>query len=396
MSPIVVQTQRQERTTLGDRYRLLRRIGAGGMGTVWEAEDRVLKRRVAVKILAPSLCDNETLATRFRREAQAAGRLAHPNIAQVFDYGEDDGCPYIVLELVSGSTLRQVLEARGPLPPDEVADLGAQIADALAAAHAEGIVHRDVKPGNVMVGADGRVKVMDFGIADAVWFEPLTDTGTIMATARYISPEQATGGGATGASDVYSLGAVLYELFAGRLPFDGDSPFAIAHAHAYEMPEPLARVAPGVPEPMRAAVDAAMRKDARERPGAAEIAAALRGARRGGPTAVLPPPVVDRTTPLAPAAARRPSEPSSRAALWVLAGMVLLAIVLTVALTAFGADKGVAGRPADRPANAVAAPTDTASATPTPPTSDAPARDPNGKAVGHDEHGPPGKAKGHD
>jgi eukaryotic-like serine/threonine-protein kinase len=289
------------------------------MGTVWEAEDRVLRRSVAVKILAQPLCGTPAIATRFEREAQAAGRLTHPNIAQVFDYGQDGACPYIVLELIPGSTLRQLLEARGRLPAEEAAAIGAQMAAALAAAHAQGIVHRDVKPGNVMVAPDGRVKVMDFGIADAVWLEPITDTGTIMTTAKYISPEGATGGGATPASDVYSMGVVLYELLAGRPPFEAESPFAVAHAHAYEIPPPLELLAPDAPETLRESVESAMRKDPRERPGAAELAAALGSA---------------------PAAEATPAPVRSHlAAAWVLAGMAVLAVVVTLALTAFFAPR---------------------------------------------------------
>jgi serine/threonine protein kinase len=395
MSASALQTDITTTTTLGGRYQLVRRVGAGGMGSVWEAEDTVLKRRVAVKILPPYLCGNESVAARFQREAQAAGRLTHPNVAQVFDYGEDGGCPYIVLELVPGSTLRQVLDARGRLPAADAAEVGAQIADALAAAHAEGIVHRDVKPGNVMVAPDGRVKVMDFGIADAVWFEPITDTGTIMATARYISPEQATGGGATSASDVYSLGVVLYEALAGRLPFEAESPFAIAHAHAYDPPPPLGRVAAGVPRPIVAAVEAAMRKEPRERPRAVELAAALRTPLDDA-TALLPGIATTTGVPRPDATARLPAgvpptgaaDRSRRIAVWMLAGMALLAVVLTLALTAFAPPRDARPSPAHRSpqaslASAASAP---ASSHDAPPAHDAPV----GKAVGHherDDHG---------
>jgi serine/threonine-protein kinase len=383
-----VRTDADSVTTLGGRYRLVRCIGAGGMGAVWEAEDELLGRRVAVKMLAQPLRDNDAVAERFRREAQAAARLTHPNIAQVFDYGEDDGCPYIVLELVPGRTLRSLLERRGPLPPEEVAGVGAQIAEALAAAHERGVVHRDVKPGNVMVDPEGRVKVMDFGIAQAAWFEPLTDTGTIMATALYLSPEQATGGAATGASDVYSLGAVLYELFAGHLPFDGDSPFAIAHAHAYEVPEPLVEAAPGVPPAMRAAVEAAMAKDARERPTAAELATALRASIASPDTSVLPEPV-------APASALVSAGASERRAGWLLGGLAALVLLLAVAFLALaGPGRGAAtgGRhtraPAERVDHAGPAP---AADRPSPKPKPEPKpehKDPRGEAHGHDEHGP--------
>jgi serine/threonine protein kinase len=294
------------------------------MATVWEAEDRVLRRRVAVKILAQPLCASPAVAARFEREAQAAGRLTHPNIAHVFDYGRDDACPYIVLELIVGSTLRQLLEARGRLPADEAAAIGAQMAAALAAAHEEGVVHRDVKPGNVMVAPDGRAKIMDFGIADAVWLEPMTDTGTIMATAKYISPEVATGGGATPASDVYSMGVVLYELLAGRPPFAADSPFAVAHAHAYEIPPPLELVAADAPEELRETVESAMRKDPRERPRAAELAVALGSAW-----------VATLSMPADPGPSPSSDEPSRArlAGAWVLAGMVALAVLVTLALS---------------------------------------------------------------
>ncbi len=396
MSASALQTDITTTTTLGGRYVLVRRVGAGGMGTVWEAEDTVLKRRVAVKILAQYLCGNENVAARFLREAQAAGRLTHPNVAQVFDYGEDAGCPYIVLELVPGSTLRKVLNDRGRLPAAEAAEVGAQIAEALAAAHAEGIVHRDVKPGNVMVAPDGRVKVMDFGIADAVWFEPITDTGTIMATARYISPEQATGGGATAASDVYSLGVVLYEALAGRLPFEAESPFAIAHAHAYDPPPPLDRAAADVPTSIVAAVEAAMRKEPRERPPALELAAALRTASLDDATVVLSGVATSASVVRPDATARLPatispagaSQGSRRVAVWMLAGMALLAVVLTLALTAFAPPRDAKRSPAHRSPQASLA----VAASPKVASHDASAAHDasGGKALGehhHDDHG---------
>jgi serine/threonine protein kinase len=384
-----LQTNVPSTATLGGRYRLLRRIGSGGVGAVWEARDELLERPVAVKVLSQALCNNETVAARFLREAQAAGRLTHPNIAQVFDYGEEDGCPYIVLELVAGSTLRERLERRGRLPPGDVAEIGAQIADALEAAHAAGIVHRDVKPGNVMIAPDGRVKVMDFGIADAVWFEPLTDTGTIMATALYISPEQATGGGATGASDVYSLGAVLYELFAGRLPFDGDSPLAIAHGHAYEAPEPLAEAAGGVPAAMREAVEWAMNKDPRERPTAAELAAALRAVGRP-PGATLELPVAG---PSPAARAERAPAATRRAGAVVLGGVVAVVLLLALAFLALGSAPS-GQRPVSResPPSAAAAQTDTPKEAASEP---APRKDGGGDADGRG-HGPKGPDHGKD
>jgi eukaryotic-like serine/threonine-protein kinase len=333
--------------TLGGRYRPLRRIGSGGMGTVWEADDLVLHRRVAVKILSPSLCEDETVAARFHREAQAAGRLAHPNVAAVFDYGEEQGCPFIVMELVQGRTVRELLDERGRLPVDEALDVAAQVAEALAAAHAAGIVHRDVKPGNVMVADGGRVKVMDFGIADASWFDPITDTGIVMATARYISPEQATGGSGGPASDVYSLGMVLYEMLAGRAPFEGPSPFAVAAAHAYEVAPPVSRFVPSLPPSVAAIVDRATRKDARERPSAQALAFGLRteggGADDGATTPALAASTGDvagDTAVLGPGAVPAPPPTSGSGWLWVAAAMLGLLLVVSVLVAATSGARG--------------------------------------------------------
>jgi eukaryotic-like serine/threonine-protein kinase len=332
-------------TTLGGRYRPIRRIGSGGMGTVWEADDLVLHRRVAVKILSPSLCGDEVIAARFHREAQAAGRLVHPNIAAVFDYGEEQGCPFIVMELVAGRNLRQVLDERACLPVQEAVGVAAQVADALAAAHAEGIVHRDVKPGNVMLADDGRVKVMDFGIADAAWFDPITDTGTVMATARYISPEQATGSSGGPASDVYSLGVVLYEMLAGRPPFEGSSPFAVAAAHAYEVPPPVSRFAPSLPPSVVAIVEATMCKDARERPPADALAARLRPADLSSPTEILPLPdaIGEDTVVLRPSSLRG----HGPGWVWVAGSILMLLLVVSVVVAATAGD-GPVGREGGR------------------------------------------------
>jgi eukaryotic-like serine/threonine-protein kinase len=412
-----VRTDLRRPGAFGDRYRPMRRIGAGGMGTVWEARDEVLGRPVAVKLLSPGLCEDEAAASRFRREAQAAGRLTHPNIAQVFDYGEDDDQPFIVLELVHGCTLRRLLERRGSFPPDQAAAIGAQIADALAAAHAEGIVHRDVKPGNVMVARDGRVKVMDFGIADAAWFEPVTDTGTILATAKYLSPEQATGGSVTPASDVYSLGVVLFEMLAGRPPFDGDSPFAIAYAHAHEQPPPLSELAPRTPADLRGVVEQAMARGAAARPDAAEMAAMLRdpsGVDRtralplgAVPTAVVPSaPVPAAAVPSAAArgggavraaAPARSPAPARRVA-WALAALLALTLLSALAFAVF-VTHGDRVRPDARHPRAATSSVASVAPSPAPraPRESGGGRgsrgehghgsdsDPNGKALGHDE-----------
>jgi len=263
---------------LGDRYRLVERIASGGMGTVWRAEDEVLHRQVAVKVLNEGLSSDERFVERFRREAKAAGGLLRRNIAGVFDYGEEDGRPYIVMELLDGETLADRLQREGRLDPDDVSRIGAEVADALAAAHAAGIVHRDVKPANVMITGRGDVKVMDFGIAAAESGTGLTGTGMVMGTARYLAPEQALGQPATAASDLYALGVVLYELLTGAPPFDRPTPLATAMAHVQDDPVPLATARPDVPPALAALVERCLAKEPAVRPpSAADLAAALLG-----------------------------------------------------------------------------------------------------------------------
>ena len=233
---------------LGGRYRLVGRIASGGMGTVWEARDETLERPMAVKVLNEGLADDPRFAERFRREARSAAGLSHPNIAGVFDYGEDDGRPYIVMELIDGEDLAERLARVGQLDPQQAATIGAEVATALAHAHGAGIVHRDVKPANVMLTREGEVKVTDFGIAAPLEGSTgLTMTGSVMGTSRYISPEQAAGERATPASDVYSLGVVLYETLAGAPPFVRESPVATALAHLHDQPQPVRELRPETP-----------------------------------------------------------------------------------------------------------------------------------------------------
>jgi serine/threonine protein kinase len=291
--------QLDEDVLLGERYRLVRMIGSGGMGTVWEAEDETLGRPVAVKVLSESLAAGERAVRRFEREARAAARLSGPNIAAVYDFGRSEGRPYIVMELVRGETLADRLAREGPLAPQEAARIAAQVAEALEEAHGAGIVHRDVKPGNVMVTPAGDVRVMDFGIAAASWAERVTTSGLVLGTPSYLAPEQATSEKTTPASDVYALGAMLYEMVAGRPPFVAESPVAVALAHVREKPVPLDQVAEGVPPNLAAASMAALAKDPAERPpSAAAFASILR-------ESTLPLPSIDaadETTPLAPVA----------------------------------------------------------------------------------------------
>jgi serine/threonine protein kinase len=289
---------------LGDRYRLVRMIGSGGMGTVWEAEDETLGRPVAIKVLSESLAAGERAVRRFEREAQAAARLSGPYIAAVYDFGRSEGCPYIVMELVRGETLEDRLAREGPLPPKEASRIATQVAEALEEAHRAGIVHRDVKPGNVMLTPVGDVKVMDFGIAAAAWAERVTTSGLVLGTPSYLAPEQAKSEKTTPASDVYALGAMLYEMVAGRPPFVAESPVALALAHVREDPRPLDQVADGVPPNLASASMAALAKDPAERPpSAAAFASMLRE-----PTITLQSIAVSEDTiPLAPVA-RGPAE----------------------------------------------------------------------------------------
>jgi serine/threonine protein kinase len=275
---------------LGGRYRLRARLAAGGMGAVWVADDAVLGREVAVKVLGEALAGDGLAAERLRREARAAARLGHPGVARVLDLGEDGGRPYLVMELLHGESLAERLARAGPLAPAEAVRVVAAAADALEAAHQAGIVHRDVKPGNVFLTRDGEVKLLDFGIASASNEAALTGGG-LVGTAAYLAPERALGHDATPAADLYALGVLLYELLAGRPPFAADSQMALAMAHVHGRPVPLREAAPAVPPALAAACEQALAKDPAARPpSAANFAARLRSSLTGPPTLTLPPP----------------------------------------------------------------------------------------------------------
>jgi serine/threonine-protein kinase len=263
------------------RYRVLGRLGVGGMATVYLAEDSSLGRKVALKVMAERYAEDGEFVERFRREAQAAARLNHPNIIAVYDRGEADGRPYIAMEYLQGRTLKQVIQKEGPLPPERAIAIAMQVLAGLRYAHEHGVVHRDVKPHNVLVGDDGRIKVTDFGIAHAG--DPqMTEVGSIVGTAQYLSPEQARGRSVGPQTDVYSLGVVLYEMLAGRVPFEGDSSVAIAMQHVSDEAPPLRSLVPQVPESLGMVVAHSMLKQPEQRYGSAdEFSADLDRVRRG-------------------------------------------------------------------------------------------------------------------
>jgi predicted Ser/Thr protein kinase len=268
---------------LGERYRLGEQIAAGGMGSVYRAVDELLGRQVAVKVLRRELAEDPTFLERFRREARSAACLSHMGVAGVYDYGELGGQPFIVMELVDGETLAERVAARGPLPWPEALAVGEQVARALAAAHANGLVHRDVKPANILLGVDGRAKVTDFGIAQAAQTTTLTRSGLVLGSANYVAPEQAQGGHVGPAADLYSLGCVLFEAVTGETPYRGANPVAIATQHvSAPVPDPRELV-PDLPRQVAALIIRALDKDPGRRfASASAMADALAATHAGG------------------------------------------------------------------------------------------------------------------
>ena len=250
---------------LDGRYRLLERIGGGGMAEVYLAEDVLLARRVAVKILRSQFTCDDDFITRFRQEARAAARLSHPNIVSIFDVGCEADTHYIVMEYVAGETLKELIKREGTLPPLVAAEFAMQVAAALKHAHENQIVHCDIKPHNILISRDGVAKVTDFGIARAVSSQTTTQVAGVLGSVHYLSPEQARGFGVDAKSDIYSLGVVLYEMLAGAPPFDGNSPISIAMKHLQEEPKPLSEVSPSTPPALAALVKKAMAKKPAER-----------------------------------------------------------------------------------------------------------------------------------
>jgi len=257
-------TEVADNTLVDGRYRILRRIGSGGMADVYCAEDTHLGRQVALKVLHRRFAQDQEFVERFRREAKSAAGLSHPNVVGIFDRGDHEGTYYIAMEHLPGRTLKEVVTGETPLSQERVIDLGLQILHAAGFAHRHGVIHRDFKPHNVILDDGGHAKVTDFGIARAGTSE-MTETGSIMGTAQYLSPEQAQGHAVTGASDLYSIGVMLYELLAGRLPFDGESAVSVALKHLSEQPPPISRFRPDVHPALEAVVMAALAKDPAQR-----------------------------------------------------------------------------------------------------------------------------------
>ncbi|MDA8370122.1 MAG: serine/threonine-protein kinase [Nocardiopsaceae bacterium] len=296
---------------LSGRYRLEEQIGSGGMGTVWRADDTLLNREVAVKLLHPAQMAEPTSRERFRTEGRITAGLSHPGIAQVYDYGEQDDRAFLIMELVSGEPLSSILRRNEGLEPNATLDITGQAAAALAAAHARGVVHRDIKPGNLLVTEDGTVKLTDFGIARGNESVTLTQTGMVMGTAQYISPEQASGRSATFASDLYALGVVAYECLAGHPPFTADTPLALALAHTRETPPPLPDT---IPPQVTAFVERLLEKSPEDRPSSAgevaQLAQQLRGGigpDLGGATTAMDLPDLDQTMVVGAGAATSPT-----------------------------------------------------------------------------------------
>ena len=398
---------------LGNRYTLTDRVASGGMGDVWQAADLVLGRTVALKVMRPNADDEPTFADRFRDEARHTASLSHPNIATVYDYGEDDGAAYLVMELVHGQPLSRII-AQGPVTPEQTRSVVGQAALALAAAHAAGVVHRDVKPANILVTDEGQVKLTDFGISRATDSAAHTRTGEVLGTPHYLAPEQALGRQATGATDLYALGVVTHEMLTGTKPFDAGSPVATALSQVHDTPPPLPAT---IPADLRSVVTACLAKDPAARPtSAADVAASL-GMPVGGlaalspaATSVLPTtpgadsraaqylpapaPVPASTAVLAPAAQAWPTERVAPAApppperrrgggggwwwLPVILGLVAVALLLWQLLNP-GQDRpqpAVTSAPATSSAPLAPAPTGSATASVSPssaPTTPAPA-----------------------
>jgi serine/threonine-protein kinase len=322
---------------IAGRYRLLEPLGRGAMSAVWLAEDEELGRRVAVKMLAPS-ADRD----RFAREARAVAALSHPNICAVYDYGEADGRPFMVLEYLSGGSLEERLQGR-PLPDDDTVRIATEVAAGLAQAHERGLVHRDLKPANILFDAEERAKIADFGIARMGGTGTLTEAGTVLGTASYISPEQASGLPAGPASDVYSFGVILFRMLTGRLPFVSTNAMELVRMHRDDPPPALHDLRADAPARLEAVAAAALAKDPADRPADGRaLLAELRGADATSATMVAAPPAASEATQvLRPVPAATRGRRRAVVPLALVAGVLLLAGgALAIALTSGGDGSG--------------------------------------------------------
>jgi eukaryotic-like serine/threonine-protein kinase len=352
-------------TLAGGRYRVERTLGQGGMAAVYLAHDAELERPVAVKVLAEHLANDDAFRQRFLREARMAAKLSHPNVVHVYDQGDEDGRPFIVMEYVEGMTLGDELRRSGPLPPARVVDLALQICGGLEHAHASGLVHRDIKPGNLLLREDGTVKIADFGIARAAQATKLTQIGSVLGTAAYLAPEQASAEPVTAAADIYSLGCVLFELLTGRTPYVFETLPELVVKQREEAITPIRELRPDVPPELEAAVMHCLARNPEYRPtSAAALAQELAAGSPEPPTEALPAPSGVRATDVATVPLKQAGSTETlprtrmprrdiglpRNAPWLAFAAVAALVVVVLVLALSSGNGGTADEPAETPA----------------------------------------------